>query len=355
MTPFRRWFLVLVAGASVLALPALAAPKPASPAAPAAPAVPVHVGNFVRAESDLYFARKVQEGAFGKLVHARALTPIDKQTVVRMNRDTLYSSGVFDLAASPVTVTLPDPAGRYMALQAVSEDHFTIEVVDAPGTFTYTQEKVGTRYVFLIVRTLPESERAADLKEVQDLQDKIQVVQTSKGRFAAPRWDLASQDKVRGLLEQLSALGGTGERFGSRSEVDPVSHLLGTATGWGGNPRRAAVYDSVFPSANDGQTIHTLTVRDVPVDGFWSISVYNAKGYFEKNDLALYSLSNLSAAANRDGSYTIQFGGCRRRESNCLPINPGWNYTVRLYRPRAPILDGSWKFPQAKPVLPPQP
>jgi hypothetical protein len=29
---------------------------------------------------------------------------------------------------------------------------------------------------------------------------------------------------------------------------------------------------------------------------------------------------------------------------------PGWNYTVRLYRPRPEILDGSWAFPEAQPV-----
>jgi len=28
----------------------------------------------------------------------------------------------------------------------------------------------------------------------------------------------------------------------------------------------------------------------------------------------------------------------------------GWNYIVRLYRPKKEILDGSWKFPDAKPV-----
>jgi para-nitrobenzyl esterase len=27
---------------------------------------------------------------------------------------------------------------------------------------------------------------------------------------------------------------------------------------------------------------------------------------------------------------------------------PGWNYTVRMYRPRKAILDGTWKFPEAK-------
>jgi hypothetical protein len=35
---------------------------------------------------------------------------------------------------------------------------------------------------------------------------------------------------------------------------------------------------------------------------------------------------------------------------NCLPITPGWNYMVRLYRPRAEILNGSWHFPEAAPV-----
>jgi hypothetical protein len=45
----------------------------------------------------------------------------------------------------------------------------TIEVVYAPGTFTYTKEKVGTRYVFLGVRTLANPEDPADMKAAQAL------------------------------------------------------------------------------------------------------------------------------------------------------------------------------------------
>src|SRR5207245_6106615 len=33
---------------------------------------------------------------------------------------------------------------------------------------------------------------------------------------------------------------------------------------------------------------------------------------------------------------------------NCLPTMPGWNYMVRLYRPRAEILNGTWTFPEAQ-------
>jgi hypothetical protein len=46
----------------------------------------------------------------------------------------------------------------------------------------------------------------------------------------------------------------------------------------------------------------------------------------------------------------IQFGGCGEDTANCLPITPGWNYMVRLYRPRPEVLDGTWTFPEAEPV-----
>jgi hypothetical protein len=57
-----------------------------------------------------------------------------------------------------------------------------------------------------------------------------------------------------------------------------------------------------------------------------------------------------AAKPNPDGSFTIQFGGCAKETVNCLPNMPGWNYTVRLYRPRPEIIDGSWKLPVAQPL-----
>ena len=104
------------------------------------------------------------------------------------------------------------------------------------------------------------------------------------------------------------------------------------------------------PPGNDGTTVHRLTVRDVPVDGFWSVTVYNKDGYFTENAQNTYSLNNITAAKSDDGSVDIQFGGCDAAKGNCLPITPGWNYIVRLYRPRQEILDGSWTFPGAEPV-----
>ena len=315
-------------------------------------AVPVTVANFARAESDFYFGRKVKAGGFGKFEHTRVPTPVDRQDVVRMNRDTLYSSGVFDMDAGPVTIVLPDPGKRFMSLLIVNEDHYNPLVVYAPGSYTLTREQAGTRYVMAAVRTLADPNDPKDLKAANELQDKIEVHQASGGTFEVPNWDPVSQGKVRDALVALAGMSGatTERRFGRKEEVDPIQHLLATAAGWGGNPPEAAVYTSGFPKANDGKVMHKLTIKDVPVDGFWSLSVYNAKGYFEKNALNAYSLNNITAKPNADGSVTVQFGGCTRDTPNCLVTPPGWNYIARQSRPHNVIIDGTWKFPEPVPV-----
>jgi hypothetical protein len=89
--------------------------------------------------------------------------------------------------------------------------------------------------------------------------------------------------------------------------------------------------------------------HDVPVDGFWSGSVYNTQKYFKQNPFNAYSLNNITAKKGADGSVSLQFGGCDGKIPNCLPIINGWNYVVRLYRPRADILNGTSKFPEAQP------
>jgi para-nitrobenzyl esterase len=339
-------FAVVAIALGIITSPLLAQQKAASQAT-----VPVTVKNFARAESDLYFGGTVKRGGFGKFDHNRASTPIDKQDVVRMNRDTLYSGGVFDLDAGPVTIVLPDAGKRFMSLLIISEDHYTPLVGYAPGSFTFTKEKVRTRYMMAVVRTLADPNNASDVKAANALQDKIQVQQAGIGKLEIPNWDPVSQEKIRNALAVLGGISGaTNEkRFGQKGEVDPIYHLIYTAQGWGGNPLEAAVYTAGFPKANDGKTMHKLTVKDVPVDGFWSISVYNAKGYFEQNALNAYSINNLTAKPNPDGSVTVQFGGCQKDTPNCLVTPVGWNYVARQYRPRKEIIDGTWVFPEPKP------
>jgi hypothetical protein len=314
----------------------------------------VTVDNFNRAETHTYFARFVSEGAFGKLHHERELAPIDHQTVIRLNRDTLYSFGVFDLDAAPVTISLPEANERYIALQVIDEDHYAPEVVYDAGPHTISKEQVGTRYIATAIRIFVDPNDETDLAAVHQLQDAIEIEQASLGVFETPKWDQESLKKVRDAILALNSASGTldsARMFGRKNEVDPVQHLLGTAGGWGGNPVSAAMYRGVVPSQNDGKTAYQLTVpADVPVDAFWSISVYNAGGFFEKNDQNAYSLNSVTGKKAADGSVEVQFGGDPSGADNYLPITAGWNYLVRLYRPRTEVLDGTWKFPEAQPM-----
>jgi hypothetical protein len=273
-------------------------------------AIPVTADNFQRAESDMYFSVVVKEGGFGRFTHHREPIPIDNQTVVRANRDTLYSSAVFDLDAGPVTISLPDAGRRFMSMMLLDEDQYVPTVVYGAGRYIYTREQIGTRYVMVALRTLVDPADPKDLEEVHALQDAIKAEQKAVGIFETPIWDPTSQKVVREALVALSAtLPDMNGAFGSRDEVDPVRHLIGTASAWGGNPQKGAIYLNVTPSRNDGQTVYRLNVRDVPVDGFWSISVYNAAGYFEGNRQNAYSLNSITATRNADGSVDVQFGG----------------------------------------------
>jgi len=325
---------------------------PALLAAQGAPgSAPVHVtpDNFKRAESDYNFKKKVDAGMFGKFGHDRVPASIDKQMVVRINRDTLFSWAVFDLT-QPVTIIKPNTGKRFQSMIVVNEDHYIKLIAYDPGEYVLTREKVGTRYVQVAFRTFVDPNSPEDLKAANAVQDQIMARQSSPGRFEIPNWDDASRETVaKGLKLMGSTLTDSKRMFGDVGDVDTVRHLIGTAAGFGGNSETDAVYVNVFPTMNDGHTAYVLKVADVPVDGFWSVSVYNGEGYFEKNDANAYSFNNVTAKEDGDGSITIHFGG-DPQQSNYIAITNGWNYTVRLYRPRKAILDGSWKFPESQPV-----
>jgi len=313
---------------------------------------PVTTENFVRAETDNYLAMNAKVvGGLGKFQHSRAPASIDNQTVIRMNRDTLYSFAVFDLAGGPVTISLPDSGKRYMSMMVVDQDHYVPIVAHGNESVTLSQEKLGTRYAFVAIRTLVDPNDPADLEQVHKLQDSIAVSQKDAGKLELPDWDQDSLTDIRnGLLVLARHQPSFHGAFGTRDQVDPVQHLIGTAAGWGGLPDSEANYQSFTPEKNDGKTVYTIQVpKDVPVKDFWSISVYNKQGFFEKNEHNAYSINNITAKKNDDGSVTIQLGDCDGKIANCLPIVDGWNYTARLYRPEQPILSGEWTFPAAIP------
>ena len=209
-------------------------------------------------------------------------------------------------------------------------------------------EEFDTPYVGLAGRTLVNGSDPADIKKANALQDQLKIESVSARPYTHPNYDEDSyQATYKALLELGRGVSDTRRTFGKKEEVSEVRLLLATAWGWGGLPIDEAYYLNVEPSLPVGA--YKITVKDVPVDAFWSISVYNKDGYFQKNEYDAYSVNNTSGAPNPDGSFTIHFGG-DPTSVNHLPITAGWNYVVRLYQPRKEILDGTWRFPDVEPV-----
>lgn len=309
---------------------------------------PVTLATFVRAETDAAIKVIYDQVGFGVLHHNRVLTPLDQQFVIRMNRDTLYSTAVLDLS-NPAAVTLPEADGRYMSLHVINQDHFSYAVSE-PGRYELTEDAVGSRYVYLIVRTFIDADDPEDIKEANTMQDAIVIEGGGDGPLDIPDWNEKQLLTARQALNTLAKLGMNAARaFGTKEEIYPIDHLVGAAAGWGGLPQKNAFYEIASVTRNDG-TPHSVTVKDVPIDAFWSVTVYNADGFIDENPLGVYSFNNVTATPNDDGSITIHFGDCDDGRVNCLPISEGWNYAVRMYAPRPEILDGSWTFPEIKPV-----
>jgi hypothetical protein len=187
-----------------------------------------------------------------------------------------------------------------------------------------------------------------DVKKVWAIQDGITIEAKSSKPYSHPNYDKESYEATyKPLIELSRGLPETSRMFGKEEHVDKVRHLLGTAFGWGGLPENEAFYLTIEPNLPVGA--YELTVKDVPVDAFWSISSYNRDGYFQENEYKAYSVNNITGTPNEDGSFTVHFGG-DPNSSNYLHITEGWNYTVRLYMPRKEILEGKWVFPDVKPV-----
>lgn len=309
----------------------------------------VNVDNFVRAETARQFDLSMQTaGGVNKWLHLHQPTPLDKQNVIRMNRDTLYSMAIVDISKG-ATLTLPDSSKRYMSVMVVNEDHYINKVFHQPGSYKLTMEKFDTPYILLAVRTLVNASDPEDIKAANALQDQLLIKAASAKPYSHPRYDQDSYKKTLDLLLELSrGVPEATRTFGKKKDVDPVRHLLGTAFGWGGLPEEEAFYLNVEPNLPVGK--YQITVKDVPVKAFWSISIYNKEGFFEQNTYNAYSVNNISATPNKDGSFTVHFGGCEDKRLNCLPIMDGWNYVVRMYQPSKKILEGKWTFPAPEPV-----
>jgi hypothetical protein len=307
---------------------------------------PVTDQNYAWAETQGIiegYVKKIAEATstngVGVFMHNKQAADPKDRTIMRINFDTFYSFAVLDLTNDAV-LTMPETNGRYQSAWIISEEHYNPGAFNEPGEHKITQDWVGTRYVVVVMRTQVNVHDPADIAEANALQEKLKLTQKEKGAYV-PSYTfdekevLAMRDKYMKIGDTLSPA----KMFGKKGEVPLVDHNAGTAFGWGGFTPDQAVYPQYFPKSDAHQT---LTLKEVPVKAFWSITVYDKEGYPQTDT---YNINSAFAEADEDGSVTINFGGDSNAK-NYMETFPGWNFTLRLYQPTETYFNGTWEKPE---------
>jgi hypothetical protein len=334
----KKWFLlIMVAILSTFAGSALAEESK----------IDVNLDNLRTVESHMQFDRyQKAAGGINKLFHLRAAVDIDNQTTIAMNRDTLYSLAIVNLK-KPVTLTIPENNGRYFSVEVIDEDHYAYEVYTKPGKYTLKEKDVGTRYAEFAVRVFMNPDDPEDVAAAHALQDGFKIKGGSSEPFVLPDYDMARYETLFKMVQQLVSFAGkdTIGSMGKRGEVDSLKHTVATIAGWGLLPPENAMYQAVQLNLSTAKKYKIEVPADVPVNTFWSISMYNAEGFFQKNDIDAYSLNSVTAKPNADNSFTIYLGGCEDGRDNCLPFaGEGFYYQWRMYEPGEAFLKGEYAF-----------
>jgi hypothetical protein len=289
------------------------------------------------------------QGAVGvnRFQHARRLTSTDAQPVVRMNRDTYYSTALVNVSGGAM-LTLPVvPAGRYLSVQPITEDHRIQPMSYGGGTYPLATH-TGT-HLFVIVRL----DSAFTPQEAALYQDQMEINAGSSGRFSFHGVDEHSFVAVeRGLKAKVgmlarrdgvNALKGmfTAPTDSSRGLFTEEKYQIGAAIGWGGAQWVDNIYE-VSPNF-PVEDCHQLTFEDPGNEAFWSVTVYDQSG-FMFDDLA--SVSSTSAAPNEDGTYTLSFGCGALASNNIGTANESgvFNVAIRHYRPGVKVREEGYRL-----------
>lgn len=313
--------------------------------------IPVNEGNYVEAEVDLTFSAIVKEVGPNKFRHDRTLIPLDKQPAVTMNRDTIYSFGIF-YAPKGTKLTLPKSKDdRYQSAMILQTDHYIDQVFYGPGTFEIDSQ---TEFSGIAIRTQVDANDPNDVKYVNSLQDQITVplpAGVTAKEYKPRTWDMPSLEKLRAhYTEEAKKLPNLNATSGAHGKIDRKLQRLGVAVALGLLPPEHACY--IYRDYGlKGDAIYEATYvkPGFREKGFFSFTMYGSDKYIHSEHP---TLNHRVLQYNPDGTFTIRYGpegGNTANFSNYLET-PGdnWYLGVRVYRAEAPVIDGKYDLPVPK-------
>ena len=303
--------------------------------------------TFIRAETDrmFYDVSHLPGSSINRFFHFRGITPLNQQTVVRMNRDVLYSGAIVD-AEKGATVTFPAmPDKRYASILVIDNDHYCPTVIYKPGKHELPHD---TKYMFMAIRIqVFNSKDTAELAMVKRLQDQFIIEANSNDEFKKPEWDKITLDSLRGVYEaEFSKFDKyPDEWMGAKGKVNEQTRKYAAAGAWGLFPNKDATYINYNGGNLSGNKCYVATYKVPDVSGFWSITLYGKDGYM-KSENSVINASNVKF--NKDKTFTVYYGAadkCPKDAKNRLDITDGWNFLMRCYLPGKNVLDGTYKVP----------
>lgn len=307
--------------------------------------------NFIRAETDrMFYDISQNAGGINKFFHIRSITPLNSQTVVRMNKDVLYSGAVVD-AEKGASVIFPEmPDKRYASILVIDNDHYCPEVIYKPGKHELPHD---TKYMFMAIRIqIFNPKDTAEIAMVNRLKDQFIIESNSADEFAKPTWDKASLDSLRVEYEKEFSKFDRypNEWMGPKGTLNEETRKYAAAGAWGLFPNKDATYINYNGGNLSGDKCYVATYKVPDVGGFWSITLYGKDGYM-KSENSVINASNVKY--NKDKTFTVYFGSadkCPKGVENRLDIVDGWNFLMRCYLPGKEVLDGTYKLPEVTEV-----
>lgn len=311
-------------------------------------AMTVTTDNYARAEVDESFKSIVSDVGANTFRHDRALIPLDKQPAVTMNRDTVYSFGVFYVPKG-TTITLPKSAdNRYQSAMIMQNDDFTDQVFYAPGTFEINSQ---TEFAAVVMRTQIDPNDPEDTQNVKALQDGIKVnwpAGTTPKEYKIVDWDKGSLATLRNQYQKEAAkLPNLNDTSGPRGVIKPEMLRLSASVALGLLPAKDAVYIyRDYGLSGDKCYQATYAKPDFLEGGFFSFTMYGADKYLKSENS---NLNNRAMKFNKDGTVTVRYGPKEKcgEVANWLPT-PGdnWYLGMRIYRPGESVVSGKYTIAQ---------